>query len=335
MAAPMRFVVLPALRQSFLQKCVLTQLPSTTCMQVRERKNNKHWNPKFKRERRLKYVKIELPDYEEIRLKDRLTLEEMRSKLKEKGIAPARPWTEKPVFISCSGGLFEPYVPPEGDGKVTMLSKEGALQRMRQLEKKGRTMLAIRKVRGFEDDFDITEFAELAQQIYIDTHKALADMNKDKLHELVTEYCYPDMVYSARLKTIKWQFLKSLEPPRVVHVRTEGMITKENVMAQITLRLHTQQTLAVYDRFGRLMYGSEAMAKDVLEYVVFEKHLANVYGTWRIHAKIIPDWMPPREPVLKTYVQCAEETPQEEEKTTEVAKEAAGAPPPTDALATI
>lgn len=51
------------------------------------------------------------------------------------------------------------------------------------------------------------------------------------------------------------------------------------------------------------MYGSEVVAKDVLEYVVFEKHLANQYGAWRIHEKIIPDWMPPRDSGLRTYVQ--------------------------------
>lgn len=49
------------------------------------------------------------------------------------------------------------------------------------------------------------------------------------------------------------------------------------------------QCLAVYDRFGRLIYGSEVLAKDVLEYVVFEKHLSNEYGLWRLHAKIIPE----------------------------------------------
>lgn len=58
----------------------------------------------------------------------------------------------------------------------------------------------------------------------------------------------------------------------------------------------------MYDRFGRLVYGSEVVAKDVLEYVVFEKHVANLYGTWRIHEKIIPDWMPLREPGKKTYI---------------------------------
>lgn len=51
------------------------------------------------------------------------------------------------------------------------------------------------------------------------------------------------------------------------------------------------------------MHGSEIIAKDVLEYVVFEKHLANEYGIWRIHGKIIPDWLPPREPSVVTYKQ--------------------------------
>ena len=49
------------------------------------------------------------------------------------------------------------------------------------------------------------------------------------------------------------------------------------------------------------MYGSEAVAKDVLEYVVFEKHLADEYGRWRIHSKLVPDWMPPRDPVRRTW----------------------------------
>ncbi len=80
------------------------------------------------------------------------------------------------------------------------------------------------------------------------------------------------------------------------------MINLSRLKFQVTVRFHTQQTLAVYDRFGRLVYGNEVVAKDVLEYVVFEKHLANVYGLWRIHEKIIPDWMPERDAGRKTYI---------------------------------
>lgn len=60
--------------------------------------------------------------------------------------------------------------------------------------------------------------------------------------------------------------------------------------------------LAIYDRFGRLIQGSEILRKDVLEYIVFEKHMANEYGTWRIHGKIIPSWMTPTDVTESTYI---------------------------------
>lgn len=66
--------------------------------------------------------------------------------------------------------------------------------------------------------------------------------------------------------------------------------------------LSSLQTLAIYDRFGRLMYGQEDVPRDVLEYVVFEKHLVNPYGSWRMHGKIVPPWAPPKQPILKVRV---------------------------------
>lgn len=44
--------------------------------------------------------------------------------MKERGILPQRPWTERPVYISSTGTVFEPYVPPEGDGKVSSITKQ-------------------------------------------------------------------------------------------------------------------------------------------------------------------------------------------------------------------
>lgn len=59
------------------------------------------------------------------------------------------------------------------------------------------------------------------------------------------------------------------------------------------------QTLAIYDRFGRLMLGDEEEPRDVLEYLVIERHLVNPYGLWRLHGKIVPAWAPPKEPIVK------------------------------------
>lgn len=64
------------------------------------------------------------------------------------------------------------------------------------------------------------------------------------------------------------------------------------------------------------MYGSETMPKDVLEYVVFEKHLSNQYGVWRLHGKIVPEWMPTRDAALRTFLMPSFKEPEEETEDT-------------------
>ena len=270
----------------------------TNSQQVRHRQT-KHWHPKFKRLRTQKFVKVELPNFQEKH--EDLSPDEIRKRMKERGVLPPRTWLERPFHISCTGGIFEQYVPPEGDGKKSIISSTGAKQKFEFLEKKSRSMLAVRKIRNYEEDFDTSKFCLQAQDIYISAHNFMAGKNKQQIREFVTERCYPEMMHNVRDKTIHWKFLQSLEPPKVVHARVTDIITKENLFAQVTVRFHTQQLLAIYDRFGRLMHGSEILAKDVLEYVVFEKHISNEYGQWRLHDKIIPDWLPPKQPAPITY----------------------------------
>lgn len=222
---------------------------------------------------------------------------------------PIKPLTYLPIMnihneipsIFQTSSIFEPYIPPEGDGKMSAFSKVGAKQKVEFLGKKSKSMMAVRKIRSYEEDYDPNVFAEKAQEIYIAAHEALVARDKYRLRELVTERAYPEMMFNTKFKTIHWEFLNSLEPPRVVQVRCTDLVTKENVFGQVTVRFHTQQKLAIYDRFGRLMHGSETIAKDVLEYVVFENNISNTYGVWRLHAKIIPEWAPPKEPSLITY----------------------------------
>lgn len=72
-----------------------------------------------------------------------------------------------------------------GDGKATILSKTGALQQMRKLEKKGKSLMQLRKIRQFDEDFDLEEFAQQAHTIYEEAHLALANGDKKKLGNLV------------------------------------------------------------------------------------------------------------------------------------------------------
>lgn len=71
----------------------------------------------------LKVIKVTLPDYnQEKRDTDNFTPDIIRTRYKEKGIQPVRPWVERTTFINNTGSIIEPYVPPEGDGKISSIS---------------------------------------------------------------------------------------------------------------------------------------------------------------------------------------------------------------------
>uniref|UniRef100_A0A0K2TNN8 Large ribosomal subunit protein mL45 n=1 Tax=Lepeophtheirus salmonis TaxID=72036 RepID=A0A0K2TNN8_LEPSM len=269
---------------------------------------NKHRTLQHKKARASKVMKVQLYEADlqrRIETNDpSITPAEKKMFYKIMGILP--PTNEKEVkmsYIGSTGALIDTYVPTEGDGKASILSKEGAKEGLTKGTGKGKSFLAARKIRSYEDDFDQKTFLLQAQEIYIKAHKSLVENGEDEcLLKYVTEKAYPEMVHNVRRKTLRWEFIKSLEPPTIVHIRTQDLLQKQNKFAQVTVRFHTQQTLAVYDRFGRLIHGSEVVAKDVLEYVVFERHLASIYGSWRLHSKIIPDWAPQKPSSLLTTV---------------------------------
>ncbi|XP_030076868.1 large ribosomal subunit protein mL45 isoform X3 [Microcaecilia unicolor] len=230
------------------------------------------------------------------------SISEMEAKARAAGVVVPQEILERPVNVSCTAGIFDAYIPPEGDARLTSLSKDGLKQRTEHFKQNVASQLAIRKVKDYDGDFSVKTFPEKAQEIFIEAHNYLTNFDRHKLHTLVTERCYPEMVRGNRYKSLRWSFVESLESPRVVQVRCPEMVNKGNLYGQVTVRMHTRQTLAIYDRFGRLMYGQEDMPKDVLEYVVFERHLVNPYGSWRMHGKIVPVWAPSKDPIVKTLV---------------------------------
>jgi len=50
-----------------------------------------------------------------------------------------------------------------------------------------------------------------------------------------------EMTWKLEKKSFHWKYVESLEAARVVHVRATDMLSKENVYAQVTVRLLTRQ----------------------------------------------------------------------------------------------
>lgn len=265
-----------------------------------------HWDPKFKKLRKQKFIKMKIPDFDELRSKATMnkTSEERRADFIKEGIEPPLSFEYKPFNITTSSEIFDPYVPPEGDGKASIFSKEGIKQGFSQITKKvSKSMRHNRQIKKYDETFDESMFGEYAQQIYIDAHNALMNRDSEKMLEYATEHAYGKMWVNMKFKTIRWKWIESLEEPSVKHVITREMLNASTLYGQVTVRLHSKQLLAVYDRFGRLAFGSETIPKDVIEYVVFEKHLTNIYGLWRLHDKIVPEWASTQSPVIRTFRQ--------------------------------
>uniref|UniRef100_A0A8C7D0B4 Mitochondrial ribosomal protein L45 n=1 Tax=Oncorhynchus kisutch TaxID=8019 RepID=A0A8C7D0B4_ONCKI len=187
------------------------------------------------------------------------------------------------LLSTTTAGVFDPYIPPEGDARLSSLSKEGLKQRTEQISygnTKPSLHCRIRKIKEHDAEFTTKAFPVKAQEIFIDAHNALT-------HSL-SVHPVQEMVRGNRYKTLRWHFR-----------------TPESVPLMATSLCHRNPlrvTLAVYDRFGRLMMGSEEEPRDVLEYLVLERHLVNHYGMWRLHGKIEPAWAPVKEPIVKTVM---------------------------------
>lgn len=178
---------------------------------------------------------MDLPDneWDRRRAKNELTPEEIKEKMKKMGLQPMTDYSERPTYVSTVGSLIDGYVPPEGEGKASMLSTAKGVELKDRTGKKGKTMMSIRKIRKYEDDFDVTTWVEEAMMIYRGAHMALAEGDVDKMHTYVTEKAFPEMMNMAKRKTIRWNFVKSLEPPVVVAARHGEILSKDNLFGQV------------------------------------------------------------------------------------------------------
>ncbi|NWU35667.1 RM45 protein, partial [Hylia prasina] len=149
---------------------------------------------------------------------------------------------------------------------------------------------SLRKIKDHDPDFSTKTFPEKAQEIFIEANNSLAK----QIHPSIFPH-QPAQQGRTLSPFLGWKTLKSHPMDR------STSLCPRSLQNPIFFGIFSQ-ILAIYDRFGRLMYGGEEIPKDVLEYVVFERYLVNPYGTWRMHGKIIPEWAPPKDPIIKTVM---------------------------------
>uniref|UniRef100_A0AC34QLI3 Tim44-like domain-containing protein n=1 Tax=Panagrolaimus sp. JU765 TaxID=591449 RepID=A0AC34QLI3_9BILA len=286
-------------RRARAEKTLRLDLPDD--VEVREREK---MTPN---ELRLHFLRKGINPYKEVREREKMTPNELRLHFLRKGINPykevqPRQWTEHQSTLQSFYGVIDPYIPNKyvtRDPAYTTGDKRSIVDKTKDFASHqwhnyngGRR---IKKKEGMEK-FDPKKFGPTAEAIYVDAHKALMSRNKDQLHKLITELAFVKMWPDVENGSIFWELVRFNEPSKVVSVRCADNPHKSgNDIAQLTVRMNSTQKLAIYDRFGKLLLGSETEEKDVIEYVVFENHVAIFESKWRLHDKIYPDGIAPKQ----------------------------------------
>ncbi|XP_065839439.1 large ribosomal subunit protein mL45-like isoform X2 [Oscarella lobularis] len=197
---------------------------------------------------------------------------------------------ERPITLKSVGQIVNEYTPPEKEYRKSLITKAGWIQRWESLKMKLITTYSIGIIKRYVKPFKVIPFAKEAEKLYCEANSALAQNDKKALLELTTENAYQTLRKEYPNQRISWKFVETLSRPRVVHARVAPLLTKENYFAQVTVRLHTKQILAVYDQLHRLVQGDEHNARNVVDYVVMERHIVEKGTPWRICGKVIPHW---------------------------------------------
>ncbi|XP_032222441.2 probable 39S ribosomal protein L45, mitochondrial isoform X2 [Nematostella vectensis] len=203
-----------------------------------------------------------------------------------KDMAPSKDNQESALVIDSVGTVVSNYVPL--DKKAFILTPTGIKQRWNAFKMSLWTVYSLAFVRRYCKPFKLREFAKDAQNLFIQVNKALEDKNKRKLEELATGSVYHALrkEFFPPSKQLHWRYVKELERPRVVHARVIPVDSKENLFAQVTVKMNSEQVMAVKDQHGRHIKGSGKTVKKVTDYVVFERHLPNEFGRWRVAGKV-------------------------------------------------
>lgn len=193
--------------------------------------------------------------------------------------------TDHGYKTDSSGQIFSSFIPRKD--KSAKYFWESAKAKMQ-------STYAIAKIKKQETrPFNVIEFAKTAQKKFIDLNNDLQLAQKKSIELRMEEYATLDVLIALKKqfgnpgKKVYWRFVKEVERPRVVNCAVaQAPDSKDDFYAQITVRMCTDQILAIQDRYDRLILGSLKKPKQVIDFVVFERLLSDSYGNWRVCGKI-------------------------------------------------
>eukprot|EP01027_Heterolobosea_sp_BB2_P014082 GEZU01020268.1.p1 GENE.GEZU01020268.1~~GEZU01020268.1.p1 ORF type:complete len:307 (+),score=83.03 GEZU01020268.1:72-992(+) len=208
----------------------------------------------------------------------RFAASRMALKNQPQKVAPAK---VKPT-VTCMAGIADPYVPysklpatvAAAVPRHSLFSYRGLMERKDSFVKKMQFWYMLLSVRKHLPKFNLKQFAKTtATDIYMRLNEYFAKGDKSDLRNLVTESAYSKFKSALRGRdpdeNHEWK-LREIISSEVVH----GMIIQMQGISpfvQITVRIESDQSYAVYNHNGKLIRGDPDAVKRVVDFIVLER----------------------------------------------------------------
>ncbi|TNN08181.1 putative 39S ribosomal protein L45 isoform 3 [Schistosoma japonicum] len=133
---------------------------------------HKPWVPKFRLIRQMQPWESPV-DLSANKLNENESTSDLRRRLRRNGMLPPLLFYDRPINIGHTGQIFDPYVPPDGDGQTSLLSPKRLTHLKDELVDKGKNYKDLLLIRSHEPSFKSKPFASEAENIYIEAHNLL------------------------------------------------------------------------------------------------------------------------------------------------------------------
>ncbi|KAH8547753.1 hypothetical protein BGW37DRAFT_432020 [Umbelopsis sp. PMI_123] len=212
-----------------------------------------------------------------------------------RGYASKHRVTEGKQILVRDYGVIANYVPPETTPAISDFHK-WRLVKWRNLRNSVQNMLGIGliKYKSLYEKWNSGKFLSIAEETYKDMNSAFARGDRNLLEEVCLDAMYSNLKNQLKTRsnvTWDWQYHGEVEAPKIVCVRcmgTSGFSKTGFSVGQVTVRMHTKQSMAVYDKKNRLIAGDPHKIQNVREYVVFQRALTDPEDVWKVYGKVAP-----------------------------------------------
>ncbi|KAF9427077.1 39S ribosomal protein L45, mitochondrial [Podila epigama] len=188
-------------------------------------------------------------------------------------------------------GIMDPYVIPEKENRPSLFKDYKSWVKYAKLRMRNTGMTAASTL-GMcwkLKDFGITgRFLGESEEAYIGMNEAFAKGDRKYLEEICTPSMYAKLKgqLKDRVGRYEWRYHGLLEKPQIVSIR-QGQIGG-HVLIQMIVRLHSNQSMGVYDKKNKLIAGDMKKTVPVLEYIVFQRYITDPEDNWKILGKTAP-----------------------------------------------